>query len=104
MVSRLRQRPRSMRQSAQSTDEVFGPQVRVTLEHPKLLVPGNRRYLCYVEALLEQAADALVSKIVEAEIVHLSTDTKMLEGKADRVTSDRKNPIGVPTLVRPSGP
>ena len=54
--------------------------MRVALEHAKLFVPADCRDLSDVQSLLKQAADALMSEIVEAEIVHLGPDAKMLEG------------------------
>lgn len=59
-VNRERQR-HSMQRSTQSLNEVFGPQMGVTLKHPKFLVPADCRDLGDVEALLEKAADALMA-------------------------------------------
>jgi hypothetical protein len=73
--------------------------MRVSLEHAKLFVPANRRDLCYVQPLFEQAADALVPKVVEAKVVHFSADAKVLESKPNRIARNWKNTIGVSTLV-----
>jgi hypothetical protein len=85
-------------QSAQSAHEVLSPQMCIALEHSKLFVSANRRHLGDVQSLLEEAADTLVSEIVEAKVIHLGTGAKMLEGEADRITRHGKHPVGVPTL------
>jgi hypothetical protein len=84
--------------SAQAADEVFGAQMRVSLEHLELFVSANGRHLGDIQALLKKATNSFVAQIVEVKVIHPSTDAKVLEGAADRVTCDRKHPLGVSAL------
>src|SRR5665647_1045391 len=71
----------------------------VSLEHAKFFVPANGRDLCDVQSLLEQPADALVSEIVKAKIVHLCADAKVLEREANRVARHWEHSLPVSALV-----
>jgi hypothetical protein len=50
-------------------------------------------------AFFEQPADALVSEVVEAKVVHSCSDAKVLESEADRVACYGEHSLSVSALV-----
>jgi hypothetical protein len=58
-------------------------------------MPTDSRDLGDVQALLKQATNSFMAKVVEVKVIHLSTNAQMLERKADRVTRHGKHPFCV---------
>src|SRR5258705_4602657 len=88
-----------MRTSTQAANEVFGAQMRVSLEHLELFVPADRRDFSDVQALFKQATNSFMAKVVEVKIIHPCTNAEMFESEADRVTRRREHSLSVSALV-----
>src|SRR5690606_28738204 len=59
---------RATREAVQLLHQVFGPQVRIALEHLHRLVAADSRYLLIAQAGFHEPADSLVPQVVKAEV------------------------------------
>ena len=65
----------------------------VSEELPDVPMPADKRHLSHAQAHLEEAANRLMSQIVEMQVLDASTLSQALPGQAHRVGAHREHPF-----------